>query len=132
MPTEIIQNANLSLTFDLTTGIAVTSILDVGLGREYLSTASMLFEFAVNDGAPCASDTSLQAISWEAKSDRSGLALVANFGDTLAFELEVNLAPASKVAMLQLSAFNHSDSSIDLRVVLPKIRGLSLSTMGRR
>jgi hypothetical protein len=120
-----VRNSKLSIDFDLTSGITLRSISDVATGREYLRTPSMLFEFAVDNGNP-GNSTSLSVSSFAASPDGSSLHVSAiSTRNQISFDLLVTLASDSAVAILQLTANNLSGSTIFLRVVLPKIRGVS-------
>src|SRR5580704_6060011 len=76
MSTADVRNGNLSIGFDLSQGIAIDSIRDLAIGREYLNSPSMLFEYAVNN-AIRESNSSLSVLATIAASDGSGLSVVA-------------------------------------------------------
>jgi len=123
-----VRNESLSLRFDLTRGIALQSILDVAINREYLLQApSALFEYAVNNGTP-AESTQLSIVSVNSpgggsSGDGPSLSVVASDGQ-LTFSLQVSLPVGEPAAILRLSITTNCESSLFVRVVMPKIRGL--------
>ena len=123
-----VRNESLSLRFDLTHGIALQSILDAAISREYLRKApSALFEYAVNNGTPLES-TQLSVISVEPPGDGSSedgpsLSVVASDGQ-LTFSLQVSLPVGEPAAILHLSITTNSELPLFVRVVMPKLRGL--------
>jgi hypothetical protein len=133
-----VSNSNLSIAFDLDNGISLLSISDA-TGREYLHTPSsatpMLFEFSVNNQKkPVPNSTTLSIDSVTASPDGSSLQVSASstqaLADQISFDLLITLASDSSVAILQLTVNNMRQSSISLRVVLPKIFGSWQSMMG--
>ena len=122
MSTADVRNGNLSIGFDLSQGIAIDSIRDAAIGREYLNSTSMLFEYAVN-GTVKESNTSLSVLTTVVASDGSSLSVVA-FDGQLTFELQVDLPPDGIAAVLRLSVTTVSESLLFVRVVMPKIFGL--------
>ena len=90
-----VRNSKLSLDFDLSSGIALRSILDVAAGRGYLRAPPMLFEFAANNGTPQQSDTALSVLASEEVDDATLKVAAIAVAEPLTFELLVTLAADS-------------------------------------
>src|SRR5271169_1066497 len=126
-----VHNAQLSVDFDLSQGIAITGIHDVVMNRSYLKQSSLFFEFAIDNGPPMESDTGLSAGSPSEREDGSGFTVLTCTADgKFEFQLVATLAADENVAFFELTAINLTQSPIFLRVVLPKIHGVATPGSG--
>jgi hypothetical protein len=121
-----VSNSSLLVDFDLTRGIGLRRILDVVSGRNYLSADSPFFEFAVDNGTPYESNTGLITTMVSEFPDGSAMSMEARSTDgKIGFRFGATLAWDLAVALFELTAFNLTPSQIFLRVVLPKILGVT-------
>ena len=121
-----VSNSSLLVDFDLTRGISLRRVMDVVSGRNYLPADSPFFEFAVDNGTPYESNTGLITTMVSEFPDGSAMSMEARSTDgKIGFRFGATLAWDLAVALFELTAFNLTPSQIFLRVVLPKIQGVT-------
>src|SRR5271170_943989 len=126
-----VRNSHILIEFDLTQGIAITRIFDPVLGLDYLPTPALpreFFEFSANNGPVMQSESGIFVTTVTESLDGSSLQVVAESSDRkLGLEMLATLAADSAVVFFQLTFINLTSNEIFLRVVLPKIQGLTLN-----
>src|SRR6516225_4201275 len=114
-----VGNANLSLTFDFSNRISLHCIFDEVTQHEYLSHASMLFEFATDDGPSRQSDTGIAIDHVSLAPDATHLHVDAHsLHEPLTFTISIAIDAGATAAIVRLAATNGSPRSVFLRVVL--------------
>jgi len=130
-----VQNEDISLTFDLNSSLTLESILDLVTDHPFLKQPTFFFEFAANNGPAYQSnrgvaiDRFAEAASIDPTTEpgeNSRLVVEAHATqEPLAFTLTVFAPPGEPAAILRLSVTNTGRQVLFLRMVLPKLRGIT-------
>jgi hypothetical protein len=111
-------------------GLELVGIMDLRragypTGYPWLSQPGMLFEFAVDNGTPRQSDTSLVVDSSSQAADGSVRVEAHAAADPVAFTISLAPHPTEAAVLVNLLVWNTDPAKEHfLRLVLPKIRGL--------
>jgi hypothetical protein len=116
-----IDNAHLSLSFDLSSGVLLTGIRDKVTGHQYLCHHSMVFEFAVNNGTPRQSDTGLLVDGLARSGDTQRIDTHA-LSEPLAISIAITPSASVPVIVIRLVVTNTGSAPIFLRTVIPPRR----------
>lgn len=118
--TRTVANTQISMTVDVTSGISLTSLRNVTTGHQFMTAASPLFEFAVNNGTAYNSSTGVVVDS----SSGTATSMVVNAHATyvpLSFVLNLAIHSGGSAIVQSMTVTNTGSTAVSLRLVYPKI-----------